>query len=135
MNSYQTAVTNIQRLKIDEKPWIEPENINVLKHALGVEPSRNIVERAACEVSGRLSRLERVLMTGDLAQTAKIAASMIALAEQIGLSTFARVAQNLVDAIHDGDFVAIAAISQRLMRQGEAALFEVVDFAAAPHCS
>ena len=86
------------------------------------------MERAAFEVSDRLSRLEYALMNGDLQSTSKIAAGLVSISEHIGLSKFAKVADNRVSAIADKDFVAVAAISNRLLRQRELALFDAINF-------
>ena len=119
---------NVQFLNINEPSVVEPTAIVSLQNALGVESSRDVVERAAFEVSDRLSRLEYTLMSGDLQGTAKIAAGLVSISQQIGLSRFAKVADDLVGAIKNNDFVAVAAISNRLLRQGEAALFDAINF-------
>jgi hypothetical protein len=111
---------------------VEPTAIVSLQSALGLESSHDVVERAAFEVSDRLSRLEFALLNGDLDRTAKIAAGLVSISQQIGLSKFATVAEDLAGAIQHNDFVAIAAISNRLLRQGELALFEAINFPDEP---
>jgi hypothetical protein len=129
------SFNNVRRLQIREAPFVETEKLNSLQNALGREPSRDIVERAAYELSDRLHRLEVALYNGDLVQTAKLSSGLIGISEQIGLCTFARIAKDLVDAINHTDIVAIAAISNRLIRHGEESLFKVVDYADNPICS
>lgn len=118
----------ISTLRLREKPVLETTALNTLKTTLGQGQSRDIVERAACEVSDRLSRLDSALSNGDLARAAKIAGGLIGISEQIGLRSFAVVARDLVGAIHANDYVAIAAISRRLIRQGDANLFHAIDY-------
>ena len=126
---------NVQPLHIRETPVIAKDTINSLKSTLGLEPSRDIVERAAFEVSDRLSRLEHTLLTGELNKTAKLATSLVGISQQIGMDTFARIASDLVTALNNHDYVAVAAVSRRLIRQGEESLFTVVDYADDPICS
>ena len=128
-------INNVRTLRIQEPPTIKVDTINGLKHALGLQPSREVVERAAYEVSERLNRLEMALFEGDLTHTAKLASGLIGISRQIGLKNFANVAGHLVNAIENNDFVAIAAISRRLLRLGEAALFQAVGAAEDPICS
>ncbi len=123
---------NIQYLTINEPSMVEHNAIVSLQTALGLESSRDVVERATFEVSDRLSRMEYALMNGDLEKTAKIASGLVAISEQIGLMKFATVAQDLVSAIDSNDFVAIAAISNRLLRQGERALYDAINFPDEP---
>lgn len=135
MRNTSVSKQNIQSLHIQEVPIVEVDTIIGLKNALGLESSRDVVERAAFEVSSRLNRLELALVTGDLAKTAKIASGLVGISEQIGLETFASIARDLVCSIHNNDFVAVAAISRRLIRHGEEALFAVVSYAEMPNCS
>lgn len=127
-----TAHTNVQLLNVRESSVVEPTAIVSLQSALGLESSRDVVGRAAFEVSDRLSRLEFALLNGDLDRTAKIAAGLVSISQQIGLSKFATVAEDLAGAIQHNDFVAIAAISNQLLRQGELALFEAINFPDEP---
>lgn len=120
--------TNVQFLNISEPSVVEATAIVNLQSSLGIESSRDVVERAAFEVSDRLSRLEYALMKGDLQGTAKIAAGLVSISQQIGLSRFAQVADDLVGAIKGNDYVAVAAVSNRLLRQGETALFDAINF-------
>ncbi len=120
--------SNVQYLNIVEPSVIEATAIASLQSALGIESSRDVVERAAFEVSDRLSRLEYTLMSGDLQGATKISKGLVSISEQIGLSKFAVVANDLVSAIKGNDYVAVAAISSRLLRQGEIALFEAINF-------
>jgi hypothetical protein len=132
MRESSAARSNVQYLNIDEQPVVEKTAIVGLQSALGLESSRDVVERAAFEVSDRLSRLEFALMNGDLEKTSKIASGLGAISQQIGLCQFAAIADDLVGAIHDKDFVAIAAISNRLLRQGERALYDAINLQDEP---
>jgi len=98
---------------ISKTSSVQINTIINLQSSLGVESSRDIVERAALEVSDRLARLDISLREGDLQTTSKIASSLVSISQQIGLEKFAGVAKDLVDAVGNNDYVAIAAISNR----------------------
>lgn len=132
MRESNAAGGNVQYLKINEPSVVEATAIVSLQTALGHESSRDVVERAAFEVSDRLSRMEYALMSGDLTSTSKIASGLVSMSQQIGLSKVAQVANDLVSAIKHDDFVAVAAISNRLLRQGENALYEAINFPEDP---
>ncbi|MBR9862498.1 MAG: hypothetical protein GYB24_03560 [Rhodobacteraceae bacterium] len=118
----------VERLRLIEKAAVEIRAIATLQTNLGMGQSREVVERAACEVSDRLNGLETALSNGDLARAATLASRLIAISEQIGLISFAQVAGDLVGAIRNDDFVAIASISRRLIRQADATLLQALDY-------
>ena len=57
----------------------------------------------------------------------KCARSMIAISEQIGLTTLSRVAQDVTHALDNCDLPAVGATMFRLMRIGERSLTEIWD--------
>jgi len=118
---------NVQYLTINEPSVVEINAIASIQNSLGPDSGRDVVERAAFEVSDRLSRMEYALMNGDLDKTSKIASGLVSISQQIGLTKFAEVASDLISAVDSNDFVAIAAISNRLLRQGERALYDTIN--------
>lgn len=128
MEHMSTSQTNVQILNFNEPSVVQMNTIISLQSSLGLDSSRDIVERAAFEVSDRLGRLEISLMEGDLQTTSKIASGLVSISQQIGLEKFAGVAEDLMDAVDNNDYVAIAAISNRLKRQGENALYDAINF-------
>ncbi len=128
MEHISKSQPNVRILNISEPSSVQINTIINLQSSLGVESSRDIVERAALEVSDRLARLDISLREGDLQTTSKIASSLVSISQQIGLEKFAGVAKDLVDAVGNNDYVAIAAISNRLKRQGETALYDAINF-------
>ncbi|WP_188674126.1 hypothetical protein [Neptunicoccus cionae] len=123
-----TKKDTVERLTLIEKTALEKGAIETLQTNLGQGQGREVVERAACEVSDRLNGLEAALSNGDLEGAARLSNSLIAISKQIGLVSFAKVAGDLVGAIHNNDLVAIASISRRLIRQADATLFQALDY-------
>lgn len=122
----------IRSLRLSEKAFVRSEAIDVLKSSLGAEPSRDIIERAAFEVSDRMVSLEEALIHGDLEEVARLACRLASIADNIGMAQFSTIARALNGCIEAQDFNAIAAVSRRLQRVGEASVFAVVDMADAP---
>ncbi|WP_083225437.1 hypothetical protein [Neptunicoccus sediminis] len=118
----------VERLMLTERAALEKTALDTLQTSLGQGQSREVVERAACEVSDRLNSLEAALSNGDLAAAGRLANSLIAISRQIGLISFAQVAGDLAGAIDNNDYVAIASISRRLIRQADATLFQALDY-------
>jgi len=61
----------------------------------------------------------------------RAARSMVAISEQIGMMTFARVAKAVYEVAHEDDGTALAACVERLMRTGENSLLAVWDLQGA----
>ena len=123
---------NIRSLRLSEQAFVQREAIDILKTSLGAGPSRDVIERAAFEVSDRLVTLEEALLAGDLDAVAQMAARLSSIADNIGMAQFAMVARDLQACVAAQDYNAIAAVSRRLQRVGEASVFTVVDMADAP---
>lgn len=122
----------IERLKISEPAGIEPDAIDLLKSNLGLTPGRDVVERAAFEISDRLTQLDAALIDGQLDTVARISRSLVRLSDHIGMHKFSNVSNDLARCVEAHDFVAIASVSRRLQRLGETSLFAVVDMADSP---
>jgi hypothetical protein len=119
---------NIVPLECGENPNINLEAIHVLQTSLGIEPSRDVIERAAFEISDRLFRLELALHDDNLALASRLAVSLIGVSAQIGLLAFSDVARDLSRCIARQDTIAIQAVSARLLRLGDTSLFTAVEF-------
>ena len=120
---------NIRSLHLTEPVHLYTSAIQTLKTSLGPTNSRDVVERAAYEVSDRLHQIEQALMQADLDQVFKVCSALKKIAAPIGLSQLCAVVGDLQYAIARQDFVAIAAISKRLFRLSETTLYEAIDFA------
>lgn len=123
---------NIRSLRLSEQAFVQREAIDILKASLGDGASRDVIERAAFEVSDRLVTLEEALIAGDLGAVTRMAARLSSIADNIGMEQFAAVARDLKACVQAQDYNAIAAVSRRLQRVGEASVFTVVDMTDAP---
>ncbi|MBV1925804.1 MAG: hypothetical protein KUG62_01525, partial [Rhodobacteraceae bacterium] len=83
--------------------------------------------RAIEELAVRLTYCNRLWQLNEREELRKSARSLIAIAEQIGMTTLARVAGDVTQAIDADDAIAEAAILSRLIRIGEGSLTAVWD--------
>lgn len=119
----------IQKLAITEQAVIHVEALETLRNGLGDVPSVTVIERAAFEVSDRLVSLDDALMAGDLQGVAERARRLAGIADNLGMTKFAMIARDLASCVVANDLVAVASVSRRLMRVGEASVFQVIDVA------
>lgn len=103
------------------------DRLEDLFQQLGETSAEEVVSRALEEIAVRLAQTERHHRAGDLTQMRKSARSITAIAEQIGMTTVARVARDVTGCIDMADLTALAAVSARLHRTGERSLHEIWD--------
>lgn len=92
---------------------------------LGSAGAEDVVCRALEELAVRLTHTERFYRSGALSDMRKSARSLIAIADQVGMGTLARVAGDVTGCIDAGDGTALAATLARLLRIGDTSLNEI----------
>jgi hypothetical protein len=110
-----------------ESVRLNPDTLCDLYDQMGEAGAEDVICRAIEELAVRLTHCERSLRTCDLSALAKSARSLIAIAEQVGMTALARAADHVRDAAQSGDRVASASTLFRLIRIGERSLTAVWD--------
>lgn len=121
------VVTKVIALVQNETVRLDSGRMAGLYTQLGEIAAEDVVCRAIEELAVRLSHCERQWRASDLAALRKGARSLIAIAEQIGMTTLARVAGDVTASVDAGDDAAIGATLCRLVRIGERSLTAVWD--------
>ncbi|NSY40494.1 hypothetical protein [Leisingera sp. ANG59] len=106
---------------------LDPDKLSALYEQLGEAGAEDVVCRAIEEMAVRLTHCERLWRQNDMMNLRKSARSLIAMAEQIGMTALASIASDVTRAIDAEDAPAVAAILFRLMRVGERSLTAVWD--------
>lgn len=114
-------------LEQSETVCLDSERLQQLYVQLGEAGAEDVVCRALEELAVRLSHTERCHRENRWREMRKSARSLIAIAEQIGMGTLARVARDVTVCIDAHDRVAVAATLARLLRTGERSLHEIWD--------
>ena len=118
-------VANILTVMHNETVRLDPGKLSELYAQLGEAGAEDVVCRAIEELAVRLSHCERLWRQCDLLNLRKSARSLIAIADQIGMSTMAGIARDVTQVIDSEDQPAIAATLFRLLRVGEKSLTAV----------
>ena len=127
MNIWGEIVEHLTLLKQNEAVHFDPERLKELYVQLGEASAEDVVCRALEELAVRLSHTERCYREGRLLDMRKSARSLCAIADQIGMAMFSRVARDVTRCADSGDRVALAATLARLLRIGERSLSEIWD--------
>ncbi|WP_323777585.1 hypothetical protein [Leisingera sp.] len=110
-----------------EKVCLDPNKLSSLYDQLGEAGAEDVVCRAVEEMAVRLTHCERLWRQNDMVSLRKSARSLIAMADQIGMTALSAIARDATVAIDAEDAPAVAAILFRLMRVGERSLTAVWD--------
>lgn len=122
-----TMVEQITTLILAEPVRLDPDRLGELYCQLGEAGAEDVICRAIEELAVRLTHCNRLWRRGEQDELRKSTRSLIAIADQIGMSALARVAADVTQAIDAGDSVAEAATLCRLIRIGERSLTAVWD--------
>jgi hypothetical protein len=114
-------------LRHEEGIRLNPDPLVALYAELGENGAERVICRAVEELAARLSEMLRHADSGDGAALVRSARLAAKVADQVGMSTLARVAGDVVGATERHDLTAQAAILARLMRIGDRSLTAVWD--------
>ncbi len=121
------VVATIFTLVQCETVRLDPDRLDGLYHQLGETGAGDVVCRAIEELAVRLTHCERLWRQQDCEGLRKTARSLIAIADQIGMTALARIAADVTDVIDSDDGAATGATLFRLLRIGERSLTAVWD--------
>jgi hypothetical protein len=114
-------------LRHDEVVRLDPDPLAALYSELGENGAERIVCRAIEELASRLTEMSRHADQSSHAALIRSGRTLSKVAEQIGMATLARVAQDVIDATEAGDHAGQAATLARLVRIGDRSLTAVWD--------
>ena len=120
-------VAQVLTLAQYEPVRLDPTRLDELYDRLGEENADNVICRAIEELALRISECERQWRKNDWTALRKSARSLVAIADQIGMSALARVAQDVAGTAERRDMVASGATLFRLIRIGERSLTAIWD--------
>lgn len=122
----------VSRLRIAENVYIEIEALTLLQDSLGYDGSQDVIERAVVEVAEHMGAVEQALMLGDLDSLCRSARMLGSIGEQLGFQALADVASNAIDCANEQNMNALYAVTERLIRVGDASLAAAIEGATLP---
>ncbi|WP_171208492.1 MULTISPECIES: hypothetical protein [unclassified Ruegeria] len=121
------VVEKIITLEQKESVRLDPHRLKGLCAHLGDTNAIDVLCRTIEELAVRLSHCERFWRQRDWTELRKCARSLVAIADQAGMTVLARVASDVVQTVEAGDAVGTGATLNRLIRVGEKSLTAVWD--------
>lgn len=110
-----------------ESVRVDQDRLGALYSQLGEAGAEDVVCRALEELALRLSHCETLFHQQSWPELRKNTRSLIAIADQIGMTALAHVAGDVTRCIDRLDIVAVSATLSRLLRVGERSLTAVWD--------
>ena len=125
----EQGVNDMQVLQIRpmEQVNVNHDQLSTLYAQLGEAGAEDVVCRAMEELALRMSQCDRLYRDGKWAELRKNTRSLIAIADQIGMFTLARVAGDVTACLDAEDANAVASTLSRLIRIGERSLTAIWD--------
>lgn len=114
-------------LNVVEEIRLDSERLGNLYRQLGDQGAEDVVCRAMEELAVRLADLDQHYRERSFDQVARLARSLIAISEQIGMLGLSRVAADVASCARRPDVPALAATLARLGRVADRSLTEVWD--------
>lgn len=122
-----STVSNITQLRLSENVSVDYDRLDALYAEKDPVLAEDMVCRAMEEVALRMAHCERHFRADDMEGLRKSSKSLIAIADQIGMTVISRVACDVAECAMLGDKVALAATLGRLLRAGEGSLTAIWD--------
>lgn len=111
----------------DERVQFDPDRLTELYVELGEDAAENVVCRALEELSVKLRRIEAAFWSREINAVHENAKGLVAVADQIGMHSLARVASDVTACVDAGDVVALGGTLARLLRVGDQSLSTIWD--------
>lgn len=118
---------HVTQIRPIEAVDVDQARLSALYTQLGEASAEDVVCRAMEELALRLAHCDRLFRTSAWLDLRKSVRSLIAIADQIGMSAVSTVAGHVTDCIDQEDNIALAATLGRLIRIGEESLTAIWD--------
>lgn len=121
-------MTEISFMLRNEVVRFDPDRIGAMEREIGPEATEDVLFQATERLVDRLIDLRQAYEHGRQRDVANVAYAMSEIAEQVGLVTVARVANDVIQTTDRGNDPAYHATTTRLIRIGEGCVTGEFDF-------
>ncbi len=121
------TMTAVLKMRHDESVRLDRSQLEVLYQSLGPIGADKVVNHALEELAVALSRTSKEYREGKIEALQVSVRALIAVAQQVGMTTLARVGRDVLELSQSYDAPAFGATVARLGRIGESSLVAVWD--------
>lgn len=119
----------VAQLKPVETVQLDQDQLETLYRQLGPVGADKVVNHALEELAALLTRLPVYYRDANMDDLSKGARALAAVAQQVGMTTLARIARDVALLARGPDAIALGAVMSRLERIGDRSLVAVWDIA------
>ncbi len=119
----------VAQLKPVETVQLDQDQLETLYRQLGPVGADKVVNHALEELAALLTRLPVYYRAANMDDLGKGARALAAVAQQVGMTTLARIARDVALLARGPDAIALGAVMSRLERIGDRSLVAVWDIA------
>ncbi|MEM0936850.1 MAG: hypothetical protein AAGJ91_13220 [Pseudomonadota bacterium] len=119
--------SDVTILELEEAVRLDPAYLVALFRDLGPPAAQSVLARAITEIGERLEGLSEPHRSGRWGELARRARALSAIAEQVGMTEFSRVARSVAECAAREDAPALGATLARLDRVAHRSLAAVWD--------
>jgi hypothetical protein len=127
MEFFGDQMLNVRKLLINEAVALDPHKLTELCVMHGEAGAEAIVGRTIEALSIGLAKVERAYVEQDLKSLADHASTLLPLAEEIGMTTFSNVTDDVITCARAAEIMPLAATLSRLIRIADKSLTAVWD--------
>lgn len=120
-------MNNIVYLRIEEQVQLDRDQLEVLFLQMGAAGADQMVAQSMEKMAVLLAQVERKHRHGELDDVKDSVKGLVNIAQQVGMTTLARVGRDVLSLIPGYDSAAYGAALARLVRIGESSLVAVWD--------
>lgn len=120
-------MSKVTQLRLSEHVQVDHDRLDALYSEMDHAAAEDMVCRAMEQLALRMAHCDRHYRAANFDELHKSSRSLVAIADQIGMTVMARVAADVARCAETQDLVALAATLSRLMRTGEESLSAIWD--------
>ena len=125
--SGKRTAAEVSALRHEEGVRLDPDRLGALYAELGHTAAETVVCRAMEELAIRISDMQAFHAQGDVAAVQRAGRLLAKVADQVGMTSLARVAADVCDCADRRDPAALGATLARLVRIGDRSLTAIWD--------
>lgn len=120
---------NVFVLETREIAAIDTDAIQAIKGSVGEKRCRTVIDGLIFAITDGLCQLERAVETQDHDGLPEVCGRLEGLCAQVGLVCMLDVLNDLAACHASEDYIAMSAVTARLIRIGEDSLYTLIEFA------
>ncbi len=123
--TWGNKLTQVAILRLSDDVSVDQDELARIYIKMECTQSEDMVLHVMQELEQRLSHAENLYRLGELRDLESVTRAITSLSKKLGMSTLARISEDVADCCLSDDIAALAATQARLTRLGRGSLREI----------